>query len=172
MSSTPARRVAHSTTIRRMEMEDLRPVCELGARLFSADQSPILHRTWSEQEVVEHFASDGDYCLVAEADDRVVGFALGSMVRKEHSAWRYGWLLWLGVARGMKRRGIGKRLIDRLTDLFIENGARMMMVDTAVENERAIALFRKVGFTDESRHLYLFRNLNDHPHYRELNSGP
>lgn len=155
-------------SIRKMTINDLGSVCALGSSLFTSERWPTLYRTWDEREVLELFASDEEYCLVVEMEERVVGFALGSMVRKPRSSWTYGWLLWLGVAKSCKRRGFGERLINRLTELFIEDGARMMMVDTDVENHAAIALFRKMGFADDMNHVYLFRNLQSHPKYAEL----
>ena len=158
-------------TVRKMTIGDLSSVCELGSKLFTSENWPTLYRTWDEREVLELFSSDEQYCLVAEMEERVVGFALGSMIRKPRSSWTYGWLLWLGVARACKRRGVGARLINRLTELFIEDGARMMLVDTDDRNHPAIALFRKLGFADERNHVYLFRNLQSHPRYAELSAG-
>jgi ribosomal protein S18 acetylase RimI-like enzyme len=154
-----------------MTINDLGSVCDLGAKLFTSKRWPTLYRTWDEHEVLELFSSDEKYCLVAEMDERVVGFALGSMIHKPRSSWTYGWLLWLGVARSCKRRGIGARLVNRLTELFIEDGSRMMLVDTDDENHTAIALFRKMGFTNDMKHVYLFRNLQSHPKYAELSAG-
>lgn len=154
-----------------MTIGDLGPVCELGTRLFTSERWPTLYRTWDEHDVLELFNSNEPYCLVAEMENRVVGFALGSMIRKPRTSWSYGWLLWLGVDRSCKRRGIGTRLINRLTELFIEDGARMMLVDTDDENHSAISLFRKMGFADDMKHVYLFRNLHSHPKYAELSAS-
>jgi ribosomal protein S18 acetylase RimI-like enzyme len=149
-----------------MELDDLPAVFELGERLFTADRWPTLYRTWDQYEVVELFASDGETCIVAEDDDgRVVGFALGTLIEKRRSAWTYGYLLWIGVDPTAGRRGTGARLVKRLTDLFIEQGARMMLVDTDAENAEALAFFRSLGFGNESQHVYLQRNLSTHPGY-------
>ncbi|MFW6050161.1 MAG: GNAT family N-acetyltransferase [Myxococcota bacterium] len=151
--------------IREMELEDLPEVYALGERLFPAEKWPNLYRRWDEYDLVRYFSEDGELCLVAETPDGIVGFALGTFIYKRRSAWAYGYLEWLGVDPDAQRAGIGGRLIDRLTDLFIEHGARMMLVDTEVENEDAIAFFERKGFGNVVEHLYMSRNLTTHPQY-------
>jgi ribosomal protein S18 acetylase RimI-like enzyme len=154
-------------TIREMELEDLAGVYALGERLFTADRWPNLYRTWDEYELVGIFSSDGDTCLVAEREDKVVGFALGTMIDKRNSAWIYGYLLWLGVDPALKGRGIGKKLVEKLTNLFIGFGARMMLVDTDGDNKKAIRFFEHQGFGNPQHHVYMSRNLTSHPTYIE-----
>jgi ribosomal protein S18 acetylase RimI-like enzyme len=81
--------------------------------------------------------------------------------------WRYGWLEWLGVEPSFKRSGIASRLLHQLTNLFIERDARIMLTDTDAKNHAALTFFRKNGFGQEMRHVYLSQNLEDHPKYIE-----
>lgn len=159
-------------TIREMTLADLPVVYALGERLFPADKWPALYRTWDEYELAVHFASDSETCLVAEVDDAVVGFALGTLLEKRGSAWNYGYLLWLGVDPEVARSGIAERLVDHMTDLFIQIGARMIMVDTDAENSPALSFFRKQGFGQETPHVFLSRNLTHDPDYIRHRDGP
>ena len=156
-------------TIREMELDDLAQVYALGEALFTAGQWQTLYRTWDEYELVTLFASDGDYCLVAERDrdEKIVGFVLGTIVEKRRSAWNYGWIIWLGVDPKAKRQGIAWRLVDRLTEVFIDAGARILMADTDAENEPALGFFERQGFTQRREHVYLSRNLTGHPRYKK-----
>ena len=151
--------------IREMELRDLPAVFGIGQKIFTAEKLPTLYRSWDEHEIVTLFGSDEETCLVAEArvPDRIVGFALGRMMEKPGSAWRYGWLEWLGVEPLLKRTGIASRLVRRLTERFIERDARIMLVDTDEDNADALAFFRQSGFGQERRHVYLSQNLDDHP---------
>jgi ribosomal protein S18 acetylase RimI-like enzyme len=161
-----------SVNIREMSISDLAAVYALGERVFPADKWPALYRTWDEYELAMHFASDGETCLVAELDGAVVGFALGSLLAKRRSAWNYGYLVWLGVEPATGRKGIASRLFERMTELFIHHGARMILVDTDADNETALAFFRKQGFGQETPHLYLSRNLTRDPDYIRHRDGP
>ena len=156
---------ASAVNIREMSLSDLPAIYALGERLFPADKWPALYRTWDEYELAVHFASDSETCLVADLDDTVVGFALGTLLEKRGSAWTYGYLLWLGVDTEVSRKGIAARLFERMTDLFIKLGARMIMVDTDAENEPALSFFRSQGFGQETPHLFLSRNLSHDPDY-------
>jgi ribosomal protein S18 acetylase RimI-like enzyme len=165
MKENEERPSSGNVTIREMELKDIPPVFELGGRLFTAEQWPTLYRSWDETELVDLFGANGHYCLVAETKTRVVGFALGSMMRKPRNPWCYGWLLWLGVIPRYKHRGIGTRLVNHLTDRFIEHGARMMLVDTDASNMDAIEFFKRAGFGNDIMHVYLSHNLESHPKY-------
>jgi ribosomal protein S18 acetylase RimI-like enzyme len=166
---SPAKTKPRSNTkdviIREMSLQDLPAIFALGERLFPADKWPALYRTWDEYELAVHFASDSETCLVAELDEQVVGFALGTLLEKRMSAWTYGYLLWLGVDTDVARKGIAARLFGAMTDLFIKLGARMIMVDTDAENEPALSFFRSQGFGQETPHLFLSRNLTHDPDY-------
>jgi ribosomal protein S18 acetylase RimI-like enzyme len=154
-----------------MQLNDLPAVFRLGQKLFTAEDLPTLYRSWDEHEILELFRSDEETCLVAEDDGKIVGFALGCMMEKPRSAWRYGWLEWLGVAPRYKRHGIARRLLNQLTQLFIDREARIMLVDTDEDNADALAFLRKTGFGQETRHVYLSRNLDEHPRSLERRNG-
>ncbi len=152
--------------IREMEIEDLAEVFALGEEYFTAELWPSLYRTWDEYELVTMFASDGETCLVAEEDDEIVGFVLGTLIEKRRSAWTYGYLVWLCVRESHRGTGVAGKLVDRLTELFIRDGARMLIVDTEAENEAAVRFFRNQGFGGEREHLFFSKNLTAHPRYR------
>jgi len=154
-----------SVEIREMQLRDVPEVFELGQRLFTAEEWPSLYRSWDDHELAQLFSTEAETCLVAEADGKVVGFALGRVMEKPRNPWRYGWLLWLGVEPRFKRSGVATRLVNQLTGLFIERNARIMLVDTAAKNHSAVAFFRRNGFGQEIRHVYLSQNLENDPRY-------
>lgn len=157
------RRSLPPVEIRPMRLEDLPAVFALGQKLFTAEDLPTLYRCWDEEELMQLFQADPETCLVATRGEQVVGFALGSLMQKRGSAWRYGWLEWLGVDPAYSRQGIAGRLVKQLTSLFVRRDARIMLVDTDEANTSALSFFRKNGFGHELRHVYLSRNLDDHP---------
>lgn len=155
-------------TIRPLQLEDLAPVFALGEEIFSADKWPNLYRTWDQYELASLYVSDNDFCFVAEINEKVVGFAFGTVIEKRHSAWQYGYLLWLGVDPTAKKRGVGAQLVNAITKAFIHHGARMMMVDTAADNATAIRFFKSQGFGHDTPHVYFSRNLTTHPEYKRM----
>jgi len=164
-----------SFSIRQMEVDDLAEVYALGSETFTADQWPMLYRSWDEYEVTSLFNTDGEYCLVAENDaedapeaERIIGFVLGTVLSKTGSAWSYGYVTWLCAHPNWAREGVASRLVDKLVNRMIENdGIRIVMADTDPENARAVRFFEKMGFTTRKEHLYLSSNLEQNDRYRE-----
>ncbi len=161
-----------NVTIRHMEIDDLATVFHLGEKLFTAREVPNLYRTWDEFEVVTLFQGDSEFCLVAEMDDEIVGFALGTTVTKSHSAWKYGHLVWLGIDPEVQGHGVASKLFHRFRELMVEDGVRMMLVDSEADNLPALYFFRKMGFGSPQEHIYLALNLDPHlRQYREKKSN-
>ena len=146
--------------IRCASIDDLAEIFHLGEKVFTSRKFTNLYRTWDEYEVTGLFNSEPEYMLVAENGDRVVGFALGSVIKKARSAWSYGHLLWLGVDPEYSRSGIGKMLFERFQEIMVEEGVRMLMVDTQADNEPAIGFFHRLGFENPTDHVYMTLNLD------------
>ena len=64
--------------IREMGVDDIPAVFHLGEQVFTADKTPTLYRTWDEFEVISIFNEDTEYCLVAEVEGQIIGFAMGN----------------------------------------------------------------------------------------------
>jgi ribosomal protein S18 acetylase RimI-like enzyme len=160
-------------TIREMDIDDLAAVFHLGEELFTARHVPNLYRTWDEYEVLTLFQSDPEFCLVAEVDDEIVGFALGTTIEKSHSAWKYGHLVWLGVKPALHRHGVAVKLFNQFRDLMLDDGVRMLLVDTEADNLPALHFFRRMGFGSPEEHIYLTLNLaSQQRQIREKNGRP
>lgn len=155
------RRKKWSISVRPMEIDDLARVFHLGEILFTAEEVPNLYRTWDEHEVIDLFHSDPEFCLVAEENDRMVGFAMGTTVTKSRSAWKYGHLVWLGVEPEFHGTGAAEKLFNALLDLMLESGVRILVVDTEADNEAALRFFKKMGFSHPQEHIYLAMNLDN-----------
>lgn len=146
--------------IRQMEIDDIPAVYHLGEKLFTSEDSPMLYRTWDPYEVVECFASDPEYCLVGEADGKIVGFLLATTFEKEGTAWKkYGYISWIGIDETLQRARLGRRLYRRIEEILQDEGVRMMIADTEGDNEGAIAFFKAIGFSPRSEHVWLAKTL-------------
>lgn len=146
--------------IRTMSIDDLADVFHLGEQLFTSEYSSSMYRTWDEYEITTLFNTDSDLCIVAELDDEVVGFALGTTVEKHNSAWKYGYLVWIGTRPGLQKCGAGKKLFDDIKERMLEQGVRMIIIDTDADNEAGINFFKKQGFGNIQKHIYMTLNLS------------
>lgn len=155
-----------SITIRDMDINDLAPVYHLGETLFTSDLYPYIYRTWDQWEVIGLYNTDPEYCLVAEVQEQLAGFILGTVISK--ASWAYGYIIWLGVNPTFQRRGIADKLVDKLVERMIDDGARFMMVDTDPENIPAVKFFTRKGFGNIRKHVFLSMNLSKHEYYGKL----
>lgn len=149
----------NSLQIREMTVDDLAEVFHIGELIFTAEYSPSLYRTWDEYEVTSMFNSDSELCLVAESCDRIVGFALGTTVEKQHSAWKYGYLVWLGVCPRAQKLRVGQNLFKEMKKRMRAQGVRMIIIDTDADNRAGIDFFTKLGFGNTQEHVYMTLNL-------------
>ncbi len=148
-----------SFRIRKMTIDDFPEVFHIGEEVFTADYSQSLYRTWDEFEITTLFNSDNELCLVAEAGEEILGFALGTTVNKHNSPWKYGYLVWLGVHSGIQQGGVGSGLFKEIKRRMKEQGVRIIMIDTSADNQPAIRFFQKQGFDDIQEHVYMSLNL-------------
>lgn len=145
--------------IRELSIDDFPEVFHIGEEVFTAEYSQSLYRTWDEYEITTLFNSDNQLCLVAEAGEKILGFALGTTVEKHNSPWKYGYLVWLGVRSGIQQGGVGSGLFKEIKRRMKEQGVRMIIIDTSADNQPAINFFRKQGFGDTRQHVYMSLNL-------------
>jgi len=151
--------IFETVRIREMEIDDFAEVFHIGEEVFTAEYSQSLYRTWDEFEITTLFNSDTELCLVAELDGGIIGFALGTTVKKHNSPWKYGYLVWLGVRGTIQKGRVGSKLFHELRRRMLEQGVRMIIIDTSADNRAAINFFRKQGFGDLQEHLYMSLNL-------------
>jgi L-phenylalanine/L-methionine N-acetyltransferase len=115
---------------------------------------PVASRLEFLQKVDPHSCK-----LVAVAGTQIVGAAglhpAGGSLRRAHAR-----MLGIGIVSDWQGRGVGRQLIARLLD-WADNWAGILRVELTVDadNDRAIALYRAMGFVEEGRHrAYALKN--------------
>ena len=160
MSDKENKKRKAAVTIRDMDIDDISPVYHLGEKLFTSEGFPILYRTWDPYDIANHYSTDSDYCMVAETEERIVGFILATTIEKEGTAWKkYGYISWIGVDKAYHRTNVGLRLYKRLEDKYREDGVRMVIADTQTDNKGAIGFFKTMGFSISGHNIWLTKTL-------------
>lgn len=87
--------------IRKMILEDLSEVWHLGENIFTPSSLQFTYRTWNIDELLSLFSDDPELCLVAEdtSSKKIVGFALGTILKRPFNPWTYGYFIWAGVKK-------------------------------------------------------------------------
>ena len=156
--------------IRDMTIHDISQVYSIGNEVFTQKDYVFLYRTWEAYEVTGLFSTDAELCIVAEKEKEVIGFALGSLISKPKSAWKYGYLVWIGINKKYQGYKIGKKLYQEIERRTKKMGARMMIIDTEGTNLAAIKFFTKMSFKKGSTHLWMTKNLGNSNKKRKFKS--
>jgi [ribosomal protein S18]-alanine N-acetyltransferase len=71
-------------------------------------------------------------------------------------------ILTITVARSMRRRGIGRLLMDAVLRTLHAERAEALFLEVDEQNAPAIALYRRLGFHEVGRRPDYYRNANSH----------
>ena len=86
---------------------------------------------------------------VAEVDGQLVGWA--DVSPGERDSTRHMGRIGMGIIDGFRGRGIGRRLLEAVIEHCWRVGLVRIELEVFVDNEPAIALYKKLGFQYEGR---------------------
>ena len=97
-------------------------------------------------ETAQRMASPIHPWLVAEKDNRVLGYASTSPMRNRRA---YRWSVETGIYldTAAQGRGLGRQLLNVHLDLLEQQGFVTVIAGIALPNEASVALHEKLGFT-------------------------
>ena len=78
--------------------------------------------------------------LSAEPEDRIAGFVVAHPIRR-----KYGRILTLDIVPQARRSGLATQLMNACEDRLRSLGCNEVYLETAVDNEPALRLYRKLG---------------------------
>ena len=96
---------------------------------------------WGEEVLRDTIASSGHH-LMSLREGRAVGFLLSSFVLDEAQ------LLLIGVSPDWQGVGVGGQLLKELINRSQDQGQKLIYLEVRSGNERAIRLYRSLGFID------------------------
>ena len=100
----------------------------------------------SEERFIRRFKSNKkNLMLIAEHDGKIVGNA--SIERNRTPRYSHGAELSIALRREFWGQGIGTRLMELLIEFAKKSGVEILYLEVRCDNERAIKLYRKFGFS-------------------------
>ncbi len=95
---------------------------------------------YSRTELRWYLAQRGAVCLVAEADQRIIGFILGELSSSRAH------IITIDVLQEWRRRGVATALLAEIERSLAAAGARTVELETATANEAGVAFWQKHGY--------------------------
>ena len=96
--------------------------------------------TFPKEYFLEVFKKWPEGFLVAKINKEIVGYAIGE--KNENS----GLIISVAVKKEWRRRGIGKKLIEKLLENFKKEGIKKIFLHVREENKEAINFYQALGF--------------------------
>ena len=97
---------------------------------------------WSRASFEQCFADDKTYILVAENNERVLGFGVAYTVGDE------GEIATLAVDGAARGQGLGEQILQSLLDLCRERAAHKVFLEVRASNAAAQRLYNRCGFAE------------------------
>lgn len=130
----PPRQNPHSYTLRAYAPQDFET-------LYQIDQACFRPGIGYSRRALRGFVyRSGAVCLVAESSDGIAGFILA-----EHDG-PSAHLITIDVCERDRRQGVGTLLMRTLEDKLARRGVRQVRLETATDNQAAIAFYQKYGY--------------------------
>ena len=120
--------------VREITIGDLPVVMELERQLFAAE-------SWLESTMASEIQNPNTFYL-GLFDGGLLGYAGLSSVPASFSAD----VQTIGVAPGQQGQGLGRKLMELLMARALAVGAEQVLLEVRADNERAIALYKALGF--------------------------
>jgi ribosomal-protein-alanine N-acetyltransferase len=115
------------------------------ARLEVVDRAVFCELTYPHFVLCQLFDLFRPYCVVAQSDGEVCGYALIGVTPDHGTAW----LLGLGVVPGHRgKKGLGARLLDAAMDLCREAGVGDVKITVRPTNEEAYRIYKRSEFVE------------------------
>lgn len=126
--------------IRVMTSRDVSAILRLEQDLYPID-------SWSGAQFLDELRGvpQTRHYIVIEEDGEIIGYA-GVMVIAENAD-----IQTLSVAAPKQGRGLGQLLLDELEKEVVRRGAHSIFLEVRIDNEPALALYRKNGYAELGR---------------------
>lgn len=118
---------------------------------------PEYGESWSAAQCIAALAMPNSGMAIARRGNSPIGFAITRWVLDQQE------LLMIGVAPEAQREGVGKSIIDYVTQNFKQSGRKMLFLEVRDGNP-AYHFYQELGFTEMGRRKNYYRGLSGAKH--------
>ena len=121
--------------------------------IHDVEFDPDLDMTWAKGEKGKTYFTNlvndpNSYCLIAEDNDKAVGYLVTSFRETSYRKSRCAELQNMGVSLDYRSKGIGSMLIQKCLEWAKSKGYKKVYVSAYFGNLEAIKFYKKNGFVE------------------------
>ncbi len=120
---------------RKLTEDDIKQVANLEQENFKD--------AWSISSIRETFLQAQALIAVAEVESKIVGYCILYHVLDE------GEIARIAVSNGFRRKGIGRGILDFVSQYCVEEQVRRLLLDVREGNRTARKFYEQYGFTED-----------------------
>lgn len=140
-------------SVRKMEEKDIGQAANIHRRVLREGLTQDMG--YAIEELFAAFIEDSpNTCLVAETDEEMVGFIVGSVKEWSFGLERSGWIEFIEVDPNFMGQGVGNKLGHRLLEYFKSEGIGSVYTSVKWDGADLIEFFKSIGF-DKSEFINL-----------------
>jgi len=127
--------------IREAKPGDLGAIVEIDKQVSGVKKT----RYWRDTLELYGGHRESDFFLVAEREQKVIGFILGEIRAWEFGSPSCGWVYAIGVARDNLLQGVGSKLLHELCTRFRQADVTKVRTMIARQDHELLSFFRSYG---------------------------
>ena len=136
-------------TVRPMNVKDIRQAADIHRKVVRGD--PDLDINYKIEDLFASFIKKSPKtCIVAEKDNKVVGFIVGCIKEWGFGVERSGWIEMIEVDPTFMGKGIGTTLGEALISYFKDEGLKQVYTSVRWDSADLISFFKSIGFDKSS----------------------
>lgn len=137
-----AARPKEKVIIREMRPEDLEGVLEI-ERVTKGDKRAVTYAPVPDSCIGGEVGSS----VVAEAQDKIVGFVLGRVVNSPTQLRNVAWIELVGVHPDYQRQGIGRKMLEAWKERCRKKGIKRVHIMLNWRDWKLLSFFESLGFS-------------------------
>lgn len=112
--------------------------------LWSIERECFTKEAYSKQQIASLLKSPNAVDLVARVNGEIAGFVIGGI--EDLSGRQVGHVYTIDVGVNHRRKGVGKRLIKDIENVFIDHGVGVIYLEVRANNQAARRLYETQGY--------------------------
>jgi N-acetylglutamate synthase-like GNAT family acetyltransferase len=139
--------------VREMDIKDVDEICEIYSGII---QKPV-HPDFNDL-IVRHAKRKKDICLVAERQNRVIGFMISYILTLGFGMEKSAWIATLGVKGEYMGQGVGRSLAKNIFKRYKKVGIENVYTSVRWDSPDLLSFFKTLGF-DRSNFINLRKEI-------------